>query len=984
MWLTSRFKPAIWLFFGRWLERKGLNALARSCYRNGMSEQGRHGADAAVRLSQLLLAEGRNKDAARHCQQAVRIFPANARLWCALGAANRRLAKMDEARQAYEKALGLDADYAQAWNNLGEWWLVRGDHVEALRHFERALQIEPYLLQAINNRIALLYELGKFREAEAAAREAINQFPQQAELHVNLGNILFHSGKARRAVESFRKALECDPTSPEAQWGLATLLGQTHRLADTIQHLEHEIAVKGESAQRLVSLAHAHHAKGDWQAAEILSNKVLNLQPNNVAALETLARCMSARGDHRRAMEFSRRALEENPDMPAIFSNVAFDATHDPDLTLTEVFAIHEEWSRRYEESIHRCFDFSNREKDSDKVLRIGYVSGDLHMHPVGFLLKDVIRHHDRQQMKVYCYSMNRADDAVTAEIRAAADEWIDAYFISDEALAKLIEQHQIDILVDLSGHTGFNRLPVFARKPAPVQATWIGYFHSTGLKSIDYFITDPYTTPENSGQLFSETPAFLPHTRFLFTPPPYAPDVVEAPVASKGRIAFGCFNRVEKLVDPVILAWSEILKAVPESILILKSAGFEHEETCMQMRLRFQKHGINGDRIQLRPRSTHQEMLAECADLDIALDPFPFNGGMTTLETLWMGIPVVALEGESIVSRQSTSVLCNIGLKELVFRDCESYVAGAIALARDPERIARLRLEMRDRMLASPLCQPEKFAVDLDALYRKMWANWCKGANSTNISAENTASRANIVVKLLNNTTRERKIRLVCGTRASREGFFTSTALGRTFMLQRENLPNLELHLFAENSAGLSAIYNEAIEFARHDPATLVFIHDDVAIVDFFWTERLGTALQAFDIVGVAGNKRRVAGQPAWIFVDEDFTRDSNENLSGIVGHGKRRPCDAIDNYGPSNIECKLLDGLMLAADSEKLIENGLIFDPIFDFHFYDMDFCRQAELKGLRMGTAPISVIHESTGAFGNDAWRNAYRRYIGKYGE
>ncbi len=725
--LLTRLGGPLFFYLGRWLDHKGLGSLAESCYRNGTEAGGKRAAETGFRLSQLLLASGRNSEALAVCQQALGSSPRHAKLWCALGAAQRRLAQMEAARESYEKALALDPDYAQAWNNLGEWWLVKGETSHALDKFQQALKLEPRLLEALNNRVAALYELGQFVDAEAAAREAIDVYPDQAAPQVNLGNILLHTGKARRAAKAFRRALECDPRSPEAHIGLATLLGETRRLAETLEFIEHEIAVKGESAQRLASLALAQQAKGDWPAAQATCEKVLAIQPKNISALITLASCLSARADHQGAIRLNERALAENPEMPAIYSNIAFDSTYLPNISAEEVFARHREWADRFEKRTDKKVLAYNQSRQADRPLRIGYVSGDFGTHPVGFLLRDVMRYHDRQQFRIHCYSMMRGSDNITEAIRENADSWIDALFMSDDELADQIHQDQIDILVDLSGHTAYNRLPAFVRRPAPVQATWIGYFHSTGLESIDYFITDPFTTPSASCQLFSEIPVWLPHSRFCYSPPDYAPEVAPVAAISNGWITFGSFNRIEKLVDPVIAAWAEILKAVPHSKLLLKAGVLESQSVCEDVLLRFFACGIDSERLDLRGPSPHPEMLAQYGEVDIALDPFPFNGGMTTLEALWMGVPVVTLAGNSVVSRQSTSALANIGLTELIFDDLPRYIQGAVMLARDSGRLAALRREIRQRMVKSPLCQPEHFAQDLEILYRSMWQAWCR-----------------------------------------------------------------------------------------------------------------------------------------------------------------------------------------------------------------------------------------------------------------
>lgn len=727
--VVDRFAAQCWLLAGRWLRRKGMDGSAKTCFRHAAECDGSGAAEAAFLLSQQLLAEGLNKDAADVCEDALKRNPSHPRLWCALGAAHRRLAQMDAAREAYEHAIALDDRYAQAWSNLGEWRLVRGDNGGALECFERALALESGLLEAMNNRVAALYELGRFKDAEAAAKSAIARYPAKAALHVNLGNVLLHSGKGRPALKSFRKALECDPTCPEAHWTLAILLGGRHHLAAALDHIEHDIAVRGESAQRLAMLALAQKSKGEALAAEATCQKVLDMQPENISAMITLAGCLSERGDHHAAIRLHEQALLSNPQMPSVCSNIAFDATYLDDLSAEEVFRRHDEWAQRFETPAKERVYSHSRQNNSDRPLRIGYVSGDFGTHPVGFLLRDVVRHHDRNRFYIHCYSMMRSTDPITETIRTNTDCWIDALMLGDEELAEQVRQDRIDILVDLSGHTAYNRLPTFVMRPAPVQATWIGYFHSTGLKNIDYFITDPHTSPVACAQPFSETPVWLPHSRFCYSPPDYAPEISPPPSLAGKPITFGSFNRIEKLMAPVIAAWASILGAVPGSRLLLKAGTLESDFIRDDLRRRFSVCGIDENRLELRGPSPHPEMLNQYGDIDIALDPFPFNGGMTTLEALWMGVPVITIAGQGVVSRQTYSALANIGLAdELAFADVDAYVAGAVALADNPAQLTELRRELRPRMQASPICQPEQFARDLEHLYQRMWQAWCEG----------------------------------------------------------------------------------------------------------------------------------------------------------------------------------------------------------------------------------------------------------------
>lgn len=715
----------LWLLLGRWLESRGLASSAETCYR----QAGQRGSDDAwFRLGRSLLDRYRPEDARAALLQAVALAPGHARAWNSLGAAQRLCADLPAARRSYERALALEPGLLPAINNLGEALLIQGEAESALANFERVLAAEPGFYQALVNRVAALLELGRGADAEVAAEAAIGRYPDRAPLEVNLGNVLLHSGRARQAVGHYRRALELDPGCEEAHHNMAMWSGDADHMVQAIDYLRREIAMKGESATRLSALALAQQTKGDVAGAEASCCRALELQPGHMSALMTLAGCLSARGEHRQANELHERVLAINPKLSSVASNTLFNLTYLPDETSETVFEAHRAWARRFEAPLAESRFRHPPTDDPDRRLRIGYVSGDFLAHPVGFLLRDVLAHHDGECFEIHCYSMVRREDEITVTIRGEADHWHDEAVTDDRTLAEKIHEDGIDILVDLSGHTAYHRLLVFARRPAPVQATWIGYFHSTGLEGIDYFITDPHTSPRGCGQRFSETPLHLPHSRFCYSPPDYAPPVASGPAAVGAVITFGSFNRAEKLMPPTIDAWAAILLQVPESRLLLKARAYDDAATRDKVTECFVAAGVAAERLVFRGISSHGQMLAEYGDLDIALDPFPFNGGMTTLEALWMGVPVVALAGEGVVSRQSLALLANIGLAELAFPSVPAYVAGAVALASDAETRARLRRELRFRLAASPVCQPAVFTRDLEDLFRRMWRARCAG----------------------------------------------------------------------------------------------------------------------------------------------------------------------------------------------------------------------------------------------------------------
>ncbi len=710
----------------RWLEKRGLGTVADTF---DTRAAGSGDVDAMHDVARRAIARGDTTTAIVQLEKATAIRPDDATLWCSLGAAHRHNDDFEAARLAYERALLLKPNYLQVLSNMGEWYIAKGDTKEALEWFDKALDFAPDFFEARLNKIAALFELARYDEAREAAQQLVADEPDRPEPYLNLGNVLVHTGKAKEGLKQYQKALELRPAYLEAHFNLASLMGSKDDLIAAIGYLERQIKERGESVQNMGMLASAHQAAGNLTEAEDLCRRILVKQPDNIMALITMGGCLSTGGNAAAALPIYEHVIELDPNQPGIGSNVLFESNNISTISREELFRRHCEWAEHFEAPLLAPVDFSARDRDPGRKLRIGYVSGDFLLHPVGFLLIDVLRYHDERAFEIHCFSMVVRSENVLPQLREGADHWEDIFFTNDEELVDMIRKAEIDILVDLSGHTAHHRLTAFACRPAPVQVEWIGYFHSTGMQSLDYFITDPYTSPPGSGQLFSEIPVYMPHSRFCFGRPAHSPEVAPSPVEKSGSITFGTFNRLPKLTDEVVIAWARILDRVPGSRLVLKAAPLSDTTARERLISRFAQQGISSDRLDLRERSPHTEMLTQYGDIDIALDTFPFNGGMTTLDALWMGVPVVTIAGNTVVSRQTVSVLENIGVAdELAFPDVDAYIRGAVALAKDTARLARLRREMRPRMAASPLCQPEQFVRDLEALYRRMWQAWCRG----------------------------------------------------------------------------------------------------------------------------------------------------------------------------------------------------------------------------------------------------------------
>jgi protein O-GlcNAc transferase len=401
-----------------------------------------------------------------------------------------------------------------------------------------------------------------------------------------------------------------------------------------------------------------------------------------------------------------------------------------PGFDAEALYAEARRWATAHAEALTAQAPAHRNERSPNRRLRIGYVSSDLRQHPVGFFFAPVFTHHDKQAFELIGYAGVRHPDALTAQCQACADRWHEVAALSDEALAERIRTDCIDILVDLSGHTRGHRLLTFARKPAPVQVTAGGHYDTTGMTAIDYLISDRFHTPPGAERYFSEALIRLPHDYICYGAPEYAPAVSEPPMLKQGYITFGCFNNLAKVTPEVITLWAKILKALPGARLRLQTRELGDSATCARYHALFKEAGVAASRIALHGHIPHRQLLGAYGEIDIALDPFPYSGGLTTCEALWMGVPVITLTGHNFCGRHSTSHLANAGLPELITTTPEAYVTTALALAQDPGRLTSLRQDLRQRVAASPLCDAEGYTRELEAAYRGMWERYCESSS--------------------------------------------------------------------------------------------------------------------------------------------------------------------------------------------------------------------------------------------------------------
>jgi len=442
------------------------------------------------------------------------------------------------------------------------------------------------------------------------------------------------------------------------------------------------------------------------------------------AALNNLGHVRQSQGLLDQCVALYRRAMEMGS--TESFNNYVLARQYDPHYTQEESFADHLAFARQFETPLLARWPEHNNPRDPKRRLRIGFVSGDLRAHPVGFFMESVLRNLDRSQLKIVLYCSSPKKDGLTERLRSLDVLWRDLMKMDDKAAVQRIRDDDIDILVDLAGHTGYNRLLTFARKPAPVQVTWLGYWSTTGLKSMDYILCDRISIPENEQRYFVEKPWYLPHTRLCFTAPNLPLPVAELPALRNGFITFGCFNNLNKMSDAVVALWSRLLHRIPDARLILKSRQLNEASMREAVLKRFAEHGIESGRLLMEGQSPRHEYLATYGIIDIALDPFPFTGATTSVEGLWMGVPFVTRRGDRLVTRQGESLLRNVGLDDWIAEDDEGYIECALRHAADLTRLAQLRAGLRERLLASPVCDAPQFARHLESAFRDMWRAYC------------------------------------------------------------------------------------------------------------------------------------------------------------------------------------------------------------------------------------------------------------------
>jgi predicted O-linked N-acetylglucosamine transferase (SPINDLY family) len=641
--------------------------------------------------------------------------------------AHHRAGRLKQAATAYREILRLQPNHPDAFNFLGLTVQQQGDHTQAIELFSKAIHIRPKAPFFRLNQGNSLRDLGRLDEAIAEYRTAISLDPTFAEAHHQLGNALKSQGHYGEASGCLREAARLDPGNA-ANWidlGIACLQLKDHR--EAVACLQRSLKIQPADPDVHNLMGHILFTNGLIADAKRHLSVALRLEPGHAHAHNSLAQIFRAQGRMAEAIVHYKASLARDP-KPSIHSNLVYALNYLPDVPPGEIFTEHRRWAELYAEPCRKNWVPHQNDFSPHRRLRIGYVSPDLVNHAVALFLEPVLIAHDRERFEVFAYSNAVVGDQVTERLRAQTEHWREIAHSSDDQVEALIRQDRIDILVDLAGHTARNRLPLFARKPAPIQVTWLGYPNTSGMTAMDYRITESISDPPGLTDAWhSEKLIRLPGPFSCYRPPAESPPVAPLPAIESGHVTFGCFNIFAKVTPRTIALWAQLLNTIPEARLFLKSMGLTDPETTAQIRDAFAQQGIARERIELNgDRLPVADQLDLYRRVDIALDTFPYNGTTTTCEALWMGVPVVTLAGQTHVSRVGASLLTHLGATEWIATTPDDYVGKCAGLASDRSQLAIIRQSLRERLRQSALCDAPRFTRNLESAFREMWIRFC------------------------------------------------------------------------------------------------------------------------------------------------------------------------------------------------------------------------------------------------------------------
>lgn len=632
----------------------------------------------------------------------------------------------------YRKALELKPDFAEIHCNMGLALQLQGNQDAAIESYRRAILFKPDFAGAHNNLGLALRDRGNLDAAVESYRTAVALQPDFADAHYNLGIALKEQGKLDEAIASYRQALSPQPNLADGHYNLGNALQDQGKLDEAVISYHQTLLLKPDYAEAHNNLGNVLQLQNKLDNSIVCYQKALELKPDLAEAHNSLGSALQNQGKLNAAAECYRKALSFKPDYTDAYSNLLFLHSYRAFIEPQEYLSLARGWEQACLSAMERQAAHTrtfSRLPTAGRRLRVGYVSGDFRQHAVSYFIEQLFAQHDKTKIELFAYSSSGMRDAVTERLQALTDHWIPITGMPDSAVLERIAADGIDVLIDLSGHTRHNRLGVFARRAAPVQAHYLGYFASTGLTEMDYWIGDDILTPPEMDNHFDEQVWRLPRVWVSYKTIADAPEPDWHP-ASDGSVWIGSFNGLGKITPQTIALWAKVLHALPEGRLLLKAKDLADTGNRQRVLDDFADHGIPADRIELQRDTDWADYMAQYNRLDIALDPVGgHSGGTTTCDTLWMGVPVIHALGNRATSRFTASMLNAIGHPEWIAQTEAEYVDKVVALARDVEQRKTLRPAQRAQMANSPLCNAKELVVNLERAYFEMFERWMQKA---------------------------------------------------------------------------------------------------------------------------------------------------------------------------------------------------------------------------------------------------------------
>ena len=677
-------------------------------------------------LGQALVAKGETKEAVEFFSKAHRLDENDLENLVHLAAALRIQNRLDESISSYQKALQKQPDFAQLYLNLGDTLRAKGRMDEALAVYQQALHKWPYLAWA-HYGLAKVFEAKRnLTETIACYKRAVQAWPFFAEAHRDAGHVFRSLGQLQPALLAFRQALQCNADDPDTHTQLGTIAIHMSQFDDARAQFQSALKADPDHAEAHHGLGMAYTFQGKVDEAEECFRKACALSPSFAVPRYNLGLALQSQGNLAEARECLKQAVQLNPNDPVAHGSLLSSMNCDPEADNATLLAEHRRWAERHAPP-SSAWPAHDNPPDPNRQLRVGYLSPDFRLHAVAYFMEPILAHHNRRQVESYCYADVAAPDTMTQHLQSKAHQWRPTVNMPHEILFNGIRQDKIDILVDLAGHMGNNRLQLFARKPAPIQVSYLGYPSTTGLGAIDYRLVDAVTDPPGEPSCHTEELVRIPDVFCCYLGPPHLSLETSPPSQRAKAVTFGSLHKLEKLNDQVVDLWCQILKDLPTARLLIGRDTLQGK-TTERLLARFSTRGIDPSRVALRQANSfsfqHMQLYDE---IDVSLDTFPWSGHTTACESLWMGVPVVTLRGKRFAGRMVASVLTCLGLPDLIAETPEEYRRLAVKLANDLPRLSNLRGRLRSTMVQSPLCDGAGFTRRIEDAYRWMWQRWCE-----------------------------------------------------------------------------------------------------------------------------------------------------------------------------------------------------------------------------------------------------------------